>query len=92
MRRVLCAVALVAAAPATAQPPEGYKLVIVTGPGGGGVAVVDYPSRARCQVAAQIVEAEWLRRFEEAKERAANTPNTIVTGPAFTAAAFCIPS
>lgn len=77
---------------AVAQQSPAYKLVIISGPNGGGVAVVDYPTLARCQKAAATVEMEWKRRFEEAKLRASQEPNTILAGPAFTSFAFCIPN
>lgn len=65
-----------------------YKLVIVAG--AGGTAVVDYPTLARCQRAAEFVEAEWRRRYEQAKAEP-RPPNVYLTGPPFTAFAFCIP-
>ncbi|WP_419809180.1 hypothetical protein [Sphingomonas sp.] len=74
--------------PVVAQQPAAYKLVIVVG--AGGTTVVDYPSAARCQRAADALEAEWRRQYEIAKAEP-RQPNVYLTGPAFTAFAFCIP-
>lgn len=75
---------------AHAQATAQVKLVIISGPDGRGVAVVDYPNLGRCERAAAFVEAEWRRRFEESKA-APREPNTFLLGPAFTTFAFCIP-
>ncbi len=92
MRPLAAVVAFTLAVPVGAQQNAPVKLVIITGPNGGGVVVVDYPSLARCEKAALVVENEWKRRFNAAQERAANQPYATSVSPGFTSFAFCIPS
>ena len=82
-------IAAYAASPVAAQQASAYKLIVGTSEGGG-IAVIDYPSAARCERARAALEADMQRRTDQANARLA--PGAIITSYGWRAYAACIPA
>jgi hypothetical protein len=77
----------VLATSAAAQQGLPHKLVITYSPGG--VVVVDYPSRARCEQARQVLEQDTKDRAREARENAPS--GAVVVGKPYHLRGVCLP-